>query len=108
MDVLTKDLAAVGVRASYDVDFALTADGKNAERTGMFHMTTAMTPEQWFKEPSKEMCIYTNPNSTTWASNETPVILKNAVRSPESNDMPPGEALKAIGDVARNRALEQN
>jgi hypothetical protein len=108
MDVLIKDLKENGIRASYSVDFALTNDGQTAERTGMFGLTTAMTPEEWMTKPSKDMCIYTNPNSSTWASNETPVTLKDAMRSPISEDAAPADAFKTMGQIVAKHALEQN
>lgn len=103
MDVLVKDLAAAGIRANYEVNVALTDEvDSKGEKTGIFDMSTAKTPEDWMKKDSTFACFYTNPKSTGFANHEIP--LPN--RSPESTDLPLDLGLKQIGVKAATNLLE--
>lgn len=103
MDVLVKDLAAAGIRANYQVNVALTDEvDSKGEKTGIFDMSTAKTPEDWMKKDSTFACFYTNPKSTGFANHEIP--LPN--RSPENTDIPLDLGLKQIGVKVATNLLE--
>ncbi len=109
MDVLAKDLAKAGVRANYDVNFALTdkKDG-DAERTGIFDISTAKSPEDFFNKDSTFICFYTNPNSTGFAENRSPHLLKNGgFQTPDSVDLTMNQGLKEVSGKVINNLLEK-
>ncbi len=96
MNVLKKDLAAAGIEARYSVDSPTTAgaDGP-AEKSGMFGLSTAKTPQERMTEGNTTMCMYTNPASHTWADNEIP--REDGHGSPNSIRIPSEQAFKEIG-----------
>lgn len=98
MEVVVKDLADAGIRASYEVDFAMTSGRRDlAERTGMFDMSTAFTSADWISNQSTLICFYTNPGSQAWAHLELPVRAnKRALRAPVPVHIPAEQGLKEI------------
>jgi hypothetical protein len=97
MDVLSKDLQQVGLRATYDVDKPMTDKG-DAQPSGMFGLTTSMGPDDYFHKNTTEMCMYTNPASSSWAEHDTPAPDRSS--SPSFEKVSAASAFKEMGDLA--------
>ena len=107
MDVLIKDLKAAGISASYDVDLPLTKDG-GAEKSGILSLSTSKGGMDLYQGDNKEMTLYTNPKSTTFADHQIPRHPANGgYISPEHKSIPADAALAVIGSTATSNLLEK-